>query len=92
MLPVPDTTNIQRGTADIFIEDRIFCIQHHICTACNAKIKGLKNSLSQKEYLISGLCQACQDLVFDEQKTPPAWEKAGMTRNEYVRRALAKAD
>lgn len=35
-----------------------------ICVACGKDIRGMRDKLSIKEYLISGLCQDCQDDVF----------------------------
>jgi hypothetical protein len=34
------------------------------CPICKAPITGFKNSLSEKEYLISGMCQKCQDSIW----------------------------
>jgi len=34
---------------------------------CGGDAKVFKDQLSQREYAISGLCQACQDTVFKEQ-------------------------
>ena len=35
------------------------------CPLCKKPITGFKNALSQKEYLISGMCQECQDSIFE---------------------------
>jgi uncharacterized CHY-type Zn-finger protein len=35
-----------------------------ICVACRKQITGFRDTLSEKEYTISGLCQECQDEVF----------------------------
>ena len=34
------------------------------CSVCGKKIRKFKDSLSKKEYSISGMCQSCQDKVF----------------------------
>lgn len=34
------------------------------CPLCKQPIGEFKNELSKKEYLISGMCQKCQDEVF----------------------------
>jgi hypothetical protein len=34
------------------------------CPICDKKIEGFRDSLSLKEYNISGLCQECQDNIF----------------------------
>jgi hypothetical protein len=35
-----------------------------VCTGCSKQVTKFRDDLSQREYLISGLCQACQDEVF----------------------------
>lgn len=35
------------------------------CRTCPNKIESFKNKISEKEFLISGMCQDCQDLVFE---------------------------
>lgn len=41
-------------------------------TKCDNTIDGFTNSLSRREWTISGLCQSCQDNVFVEGSwTPP---------------------
>jgi hypothetical protein len=34
------------------------------CVICKQKVTGFKDSLSEKEYGISGMCQECQDKTF----------------------------
>lgn len=34
------------------------------CPSCRKPIGEFRNEVSKKEYLISGLCQKCQDSVF----------------------------
>ena len=43
-------------------------VESGLCPFCHAKIdiKDFRDSLSLKEYKISGLCQICQDSVFGE--------------------------
>ncbi len=40
--------------------------EHKTCVTCGKDVGTFKNSQSQTEYLISGLCQVCQDRIFDE--------------------------
>lgn len=42
-------------------------VENNICPFCKKKInmKDFKNNLSIKEYKISGLCQKCQDEIFN---------------------------
>lgn len=39
-------------------------IQKNICTFCGKDASLFKDTLSAKEYTISGLCQECQDKTF----------------------------
>lgn len=32
---------------------------------CDSKVEGFKDELSVREYIISGMCQKCQDKFFD---------------------------
>ena len=43
-------------------------IENEICVCCDKPIllEDFENSLSIKEYTLSGLCQKCQNEVFDE--------------------------
>jgi hypothetical protein len=38
------------------------------CVDCKAEITRFKDRLSEKEFAISGLCQKCQDEVFNEEE------------------------
>ena len=39
-------------------------IAEKLCPLCKQPITAFKDALSQREYEISGMCQACQDCVF----------------------------
>lgn len=44
-------------------------VMPHKCPTCDVVIGSIWeffNKLSQAEYLISGMCQSCQDEMFDE--------------------------
>ncbi len=43
-------------------------IENAICVCCENKIDGFKNIISKREYEISGLCQNCQDGIFEVNK------------------------
>lgn len=36
-----------------------------ICTTCNENAKEFRDTLSRKEHAISGMCQKCQDSLFN---------------------------
>jgi hypothetical protein len=62
--PVPDVSNVQKRPADILFPDRIPRMKARMCMNCSGKVEGFDSELSQKEFLISGMCQKCQDDVF----------------------------
>ena len=43
--------------------DRCASISMGICTTCRKAIKPFRDALSEREFEISGMCQACQDSV-----------------------------
>ena len=43
---------------------RVQTIEDHKCMTCNKPAEHFRDSLSLKEYTISGMCQECQDSVF----------------------------
>ncbi len=43
-------------------------LDKRICVICRKKIIKFKDELSENEYSISGLCQECQDDVFDTEE------------------------
>ena len=62
--PVPDVSNVQKRPADILFHDRIPKMKARVCMTCSGKVEGFDSELSQKEFLISGMCQKCQDSIF----------------------------
>jgi uncharacterized CHY-type Zn-finger protein len=46
---------------------RTTSIQNKICVCCGENVGGFTDALSAKEYGISGMCQKCQDKVFDSE-------------------------
>ena len=41
-------------------------LRQNLCPACGKPVGEFKDALSRKEYGISGMCQTCQDAVFEE--------------------------
>jgi hypothetical protein len=37
------------------------------CRACNKQVWSFRDQLSEEEYIISGLCQRCQDSIFSQE-------------------------
>ena len=48
----------------IFGESRTESIRGNACVSCSEDASDFADSISRKEYGISGLCQGCQDEVF----------------------------
>ena len=40
-------------------------IKGNICTSCGKPAVEFKDEISKKEYTISGMCQECQDKIFE---------------------------
>ena len=49
----------------LFGRDLSSCIKEEKCVTCGEKVISFKDTLSKKEYFISGMCQKCQDEVFN---------------------------
>tara|TARA_R100000963_G_C4614381_1_gene83764 strand:+ start:129 stop:359 length:231 start_codon:yes stop_codon:yes gene_type:complete len=43
---------------------RVGAVAEASCVTCSGEASSFRDSLSQKEYTISGMCQSCQDSVF----------------------------
>lgn len=41
-------------------------IKSNVCTWCKKPIEHFRDELSKKEYIISGMCQECQDKTFGD--------------------------
>lgn len=50
----------------IKLAGQLFSKKTYFCSWCKKEVKGFKDSLSAKEFRISGLCQDCQDQTFAE--------------------------
>lgn len=47
--------------------DWVDCVEHFTCPGCREPISEttFRDDISRKEFLISGMCQHCQDSFFD---------------------------
>lgn len=68
-----DTPSPRRIPADAWFPSRIPAIQTRTCSACKGDASTFKDDLSRAEYGLSGLCQRCQDAVFDPNPDRCAW-------------------
>ena len=41
-------------------------IENQVCASCGESANDFQDDLSRREYSISGLCQQCQDEVFND--------------------------
>lgn len=58
----PGIRKFQNDILDTNVEENI---EMDICSSCGQAAVNFKNDISRREFAISGLCQACQDEVFD---------------------------
>lgn len=58
---------LDRQTQAMFGRPRIESIRSDLCVMCGQPAIQFSNTLSQKEYTISGMCQECQDSVFGKE-------------------------
>lgn len=59
------TTPMREAVQHIFFLDED-PVEENVCTICNQRITEFKNLSSEREYEISGMCQACQDEIFSD--------------------------
>lgn len=51
--------------AEAGLGGQVALVERGFCIRCNKLAGSFRDELSWKEYGISGLCQRCQDIVFD---------------------------
>lgn len=59
----------QKSPAMKALIDKVFpgtqeALENNLCPSCKGSITAFRNEKSQREWLISGLCQKCQDSTF----------------------------
>ena len=62
---VPETNNIPIRAIDGFLTERVNLIKDNVCPECHTTVLGFNDKLSQEEFLITGLCQSCQNEIFN---------------------------
>jgi hypothetical protein len=67
MVPTAKSPEIEAVLTAIAGTSRQDAATRQVCVACRGTARVFRDSLSRREYQISGLCQPCQDAVFDEQ-------------------------
>ena len=58
---------VERRPADAILPNRRKAIAGDKCSWCGGDATSFKDTISQKEYRISGFCQVCQDKTFTEE-------------------------
>ncbi len=67
-----DKLRIKKGVKKLFDAIRLTSekdakrIAKQMCTVCDGRADKFEDALSRKEYSISGMCQTCQNIVFQE--------------------------
>jgi hypothetical protein len=69
MTTVPLKPSTKTSEMDQFILaatgfDRVKAVTTNTCATCGKPVTEFRDSVSKKEYTISGMCQECQDSVF----------------------------
>ena len=55
---------IENLLTDLTGVSRVGAVAEASCVTCSGEASQFRDSLSKKEYTISGMCQTCQDSVF----------------------------
>jgi hypothetical protein len=63
--PTEKSPAIEREILKLTGKNRIITIGENKCMTCDGLANNFKDQLSVDEYRISGMCQHCQDSVFD---------------------------
>lgn len=63
--PAKKAPGIDALLSDLMGRDRGATIRSNKCMTCGGDANDFKDALSVKEYGISGMCQRCQDSVFE---------------------------
>jgi RNase P subunit RPR2 len=67
MKPMDQKTPQMKKVIDDIFPGTLEAIDKHLCPLCRSPInpeRDFRDTLSEKEYYISGMCQNCQDRVF----------------------------
>lgn len=97
-MPTDDETNElpQPIPVDRLVPGRRESIRDRVCLSCKGPAIAFKDELSRREFSLSGLCQTCQDGVFDvldpTDDEPCAWCGRGTddSRGELIEQPLGE--
>lgn len=57
---------LENISLDLFGRSRTLAMAGCACVTCGKSAENFRDEISRREYSISGMCQACQDIVFVE--------------------------
>ena len=63
--PTKKSEGIEQVISAAMGKDRRDMIRNGKCMTCEGEAIDFRDELSKREYAISGMCQGCQDSVFD---------------------------
>jgi formylmethanofuran dehydrogenase subunit E len=64
--PKAAAANLRGKPVNALFPDAADKVEAGVCPICQKPVGAFRDARSEKEFHISGLCQACQDVVFDE--------------------------
>ena len=67
--PLPKSPQLTRFLEKIF--GATSAIQHDVCCICQLPATDFRDEVTQREYQQSGVCQHCQDIVFQPGEPQP---------------------
>ena len=62
-MPEHKEENLEKKPVFIIYPNTLNLMKKGICPTCGKKITEFRDSLSKKEYEITGVCQECQDRI-----------------------------
>ena len=65
MEPSSKSAALDLMLSNLMGKSREIQIASNLCMVCDGDANSLRDTLSETEYTISGMCQICQDLVFN---------------------------
>ena len=74
MKPTPKSDAMEAHLSNLAGKPRAATIQGNSCIVCDGPAVEFKNDTSRREYAISGLCQVCQDDLFEAGEDDPDCE------------------
>jgi len=74
MKPTPKSDAMEAHLSNLAGKPRAATIHSNTCILCSGPATEFTNEVSSREYAISGLCQVCQDDLFEAGEDDPDCE------------------